>query len=700
MEYLLKASAVITIFYVCYKLFLKRDTFFESNRWFLLLGLITAFTLPYVVIPIYIEYTPMPIHNFAISESAPIQITQEEPFNIFNYLFTAYSIGVVIFAIRFCVQLLSLGLLIIKSKREKQNGFTYVKTDNNALPFSFFRWIVYNPSLFNGNDLQHIIAHEKVHVNQYHSIDIILSQLAAIVFWFNPITWFYKKDLQQNLEFIADNKAQNSTSCKKSYQHLLLKTSLSSQYMALTNNFYSSLTKKRIVMLHKSKSKKRNLFKYALVLPLLAIFLMSFNTEEVYVAKVLEDANSVETENKTEQHEMTSNDDKIKIIFRKDLSVNDLQKIKKKLQKMNITFTYKELNRNVKGEITKIIAKFETKGGHCIYSSDKSPIEPFYYFRHGKTSGVGRLEDLKEVDKEFDFSGSKTLDYNFNSNLNNKKTTESTHTYILAPDSTKTVYRYSVGQTTPHDTIKIKSKYIVSKNGKITDTIYSNNKQGFAYTISDSIFYTVDRKTISTDSIYFDRNTITTDSISWKTGHPIPNTKTLGNSLLINGEKPLYILDDIEISEEEIHNINPSKIASVTVLKDKTTTALYGKKAKDGVVIITTKKDWDTEFKVGKPFNSNKAYSIEMNNSNQRTEGYLDEKTGSFSLRGHAMLDVKESNIGLIFIDGKKSSLKKAEKIPAENIESISVLKGEKAIKKYGKKAKKGVIEITTKKKN
>ena len=97
------------------------------------------------------------------------------------------------------------------------------------------------------------------------------------------MVWLYKKDLKQNLEFIADKNAQANTNCKKSYQHLLLKTSVPNYQVALTNNFYNSSIKKRIVMLHKNRSHKRNQLKFLLVLPALVLFLMSFNTKEIYI---------------------------------------------------------------------------------------------------------------------------------------------------------------------------------------------------------------------------------------------------------------------------------------------------------------------------------------------------------------------------------------------------------------------------------
>ncbi|GAL79451.1 regulatory sensor-transducer [Algibacter lectus] len=271
MEYLLKVSALLAIFYVSYKVFLQRDTFFNENRWFLILGIVTAFVLPFLVIPIYIEYTPVDVPNF---NNIPTEVSEniEASFNILDYLPITYLLGVIGFSIRFVIQLTSLSLVISKSKKEKHGKYTYIKTDKNISPFSFFNWIVFNPNNFNNTELEQILIHEKIHSNQKHSIDVLLTQLSCIALWFNPFIWFYNKALKQNLEFIADNETQHQIDCKKTYQITLLKTSLPSHQMALTNNFHTSLIKKRIVMLHKSKSKKISLFKYAIVLPLLTLF--------------------------------------------------------------------------------------------------------------------------------------------------------------------------------------------------------------------------------------------------------------------------------------------------------------------------------------------------------------------------------------------------------------------------------------------
>ena len=281
MEYLLKASTVVAIFYICYKLFLQRETFFESNRWFLLVGLVIAFAIPLIVIPIYITPEPIQLQNVMVSGEITAIASTEEPFDVLQLIAGLYLLGAAFFFGRFMLQFGSLGFLLLHNNKSKNGRYTFIKTKSNASPFSFFKWIVYNPKQFNEDELQQIITHEKVHARQFHSIDIILTQLASIIFWFNPIIWLYKKELHQNLEFIADQNTQEQFDCKKSYQHLLLKTSVPNYEMALTNNFYNSLIKKRIVMLHKNRSQNKNQWKYALVIPVLALFLMSFNTKEV-----------------------------------------------------------------------------------------------------------------------------------------------------------------------------------------------------------------------------------------------------------------------------------------------------------------------------------------------------------------------------------------------------------------------------------
>ena len=240
MEYILKSSAVIILFYIFYKLFLQKETFFEVNRWFLVSGLILSITIPLVVIPIYvIKEVPILITNSSTAAISNIS-AEAQLFTFYNIISLVYLIGVVMLLSNLIYQLWSLGKIISNYEKQKTNNFIFIKTNNNITPFSFFKWIVYNPNQYNSKELEQIIIHEKIHAQQLHSIDILLVHASTILFWFNPIIWLYKKDIEQNLEYIADDKTQQKVTCKKSYQTLLLKTSIPNYQIALANNFFNS----------------------------------------------------------------------------------------------------------------------------------------------------------------------------------------------------------------------------------------------------------------------------------------------------------------------------------------------------------------------------------------------------------------------------------------------------------------------------
>ncbi|NCQ13449.1 MAG: hypothetical protein COZ17_08100 [Flavobacteriaceae bacterium CG_4_10_14_3_um_filter_33_47] len=387
MEYLLKASAVIAIFFVCYKICLQRDTFFEQNRWFLLAGLVVAAFLPFIVIPIYIEAQPTNFDYLVFVEDNIATAPTSNSFDILSLLNFIYVLGVIVFSLRFIFQITSLLPLIINSEKQRIDGYNFVKTHQNISPFSFFNYIVYNPKPFNESELEQIVTHEKVHVNQHHSIDILLSQISCIIFWFNPLVWFYNKDLKQNLEFIADKEAIHYTNCKKSYQYTLLKTSMPNQSLALTNNFYNSLIKKRIVMLHKSKSKKINLIKFTLIIPALALFLMSFNSKTV----IIEKKPTKETIDKTSNNLLQ---EPYKVIITKDASKENLDQIIEEAKTKGVTLKFKGIKRNSNNEIIAISASFKNENGSGNYhlKGDK-PITSFAYYQKKDSFGFASVSN-------------------------------------------------------------------------------------------------------------------------------------------------------------------------------------------------------------------------------------------------------------------------------------------------------------------
>ena len=202
MDYLLKSSAVLFIFYVCYQLFLQRDTFFQANRWFLLSGLVVASSIPFIVIPNYIEYTPIASgleYNYTTTNNnvTPESI-QDESFNYIAIITWTYLAGILFFFGKLAIEFLSLKKILKRSTTKSKGEYKLMETNETVAPFSFFNRIIYNPNQFKAEELTHVINHEKVHTKEWHSIDTLIAQFSCILFWFNPIVWLYKKALQQN----------------------------------------------------------------------------------------------------------------------------------------------------------------------------------------------------------------------------------------------------------------------------------------------------------------------------------------------------------------------------------------------------------------------------------------------------------------------------------------------------------------------
>ncbi|RTY69577.1 M56 family metallopeptidase [Flavobacterium sp. LB2P53] len=294
--YLIKSSGLIALFYLTYHFMLRKETFFTSNRWFLLLGLFTSILLPLVVFTKTIWVEPTPV-NYDWSSLPISTIIDEDHTQEYIYLALAvlYCIGTLCLFTKFGFEFYSLQKIVKGKTIKRQANFKFIDLKDNLAPFSYFNTIVYNSSLYSSSELENILEHEKVHSEQNHTVDVLISRLFCIVFWFNPFIWFYKKAIIQNLEFIADSEATKKISDKKAYQLTLLKITTHENCVAITNHFYQSLIKKRIVMLNKNQSKKSNSWKYTLVLPVLVAFVFLFQIDVIAQEKVKEETIKVES---------------------------------------------------------------------------------------------------------------------------------------------------------------------------------------------------------------------------------------------------------------------------------------------------------------------------------------------------------------------------------------------------------------------
>ena len=338
--HLLKSSAVLLLFITIYQLFLKKETFFENNRVFLILGPIIAIALPFITFTKTILIQPSVQQEWYVSEEIIVDPIINETLNWSPILIGFYAIGLFYFSIRLILQYKKIIKLKKQSEIVKDAQFTHVKTNKRISPFSFFNNIFYYPKQFTEAELFTIITHEKVHVLGKHSVDVLITEIVSIILWFNPFIWWYKIMVKQNLEYLADAKTCAMEIDKKSYQYLMLKQTVSSQTFSIINPFFNSFIKKRIVMINQQPSKKSNQLKLFIILPAIVLFLMSFNTKEVFEVR----------NNKSISQEINTNENAIDLIITKNTTNKNLENIKNQLRLDNVDFSFTAV-RNSNGEI-------------------------------------------------------------------------------------------------------------------------------------------------------------------------------------------------------------------------------------------------------------------------------------------------------------------------------------------------------------
>jgi hypothetical protein len=419
--YLIKSSTLLLLFYATYFLLLKKNTFFTTNRWFLLLGIFCSILLPLLSFQktVWIEPAISSMSTLNFQEIATNSVTnlplivEEAPLISWEMAVgLLYGIGVVLFLTQLLVEFYSLRKIIKNQSKIQQDGFEFIEINEVISPFSFFKKIVYNRSLFLPEELQNIIEHEKIHAKQLHSLDVLIARMYCILWWWNPFVWLYKKAIIQNLEFIADQNALAKAKDKKSYLLTLIKTSTAEKHVAITNHFYQSLIKKRIVMLHTNQSKKHHSWKYFVVLPALVFFMLNYQVEVVAQEKpqeklvegkvysnteVIIEQNTTESEilekiadSIAEEENKAVEKDKIisnNTIYSKLISAYSINVVLDNLKifyKMHfdIDVKFNKITRNKDNEIIAIDVTLTNKKGvsYDYKASSANPIQPFNIF--------------------------------------------------------------------------------------------------------------------------------------------------------------------------------------------------------------------------------------------------------------------------------------------------------------------------------
>lgn len=330
LPYIINVALVLGACVCFYKLLLRRETFYKMNRFLLILCLGIAFALPLLTVPAELSLrktsdeklaaigkpvkdnslpiignsqqskdkvtavaTPIPSLGHPTSDLQTLNDspTHHSPFTIeptgeasfsferlMSWLFWIYWFGVIILGASFIFQLV---LLLYRSFRYPviiDGKYRIVEVTGDKAPCSFGNTIFINPSKYDWETYNQILLHEKIHVSQKHTVDIIFAELVLIFQWFNPFAWIYRREIENNLEFLTDDQlVQHKAIDKKTYQLSLLKVSAPNIPLNLTTNYNQSTLKKRIAMMNTKRSNLHTAWKYFFLLPVLAILACVLN---------------------------------------------------------------------------------------------------------------------------------------------------------------------------------------------------------------------------------------------------------------------------------------------------------------------------------------------------------------------------------------------------------------------------------------
>jgi hypothetical protein len=274
--YLIRSGAALALFYAFYWLVLRRETFFVLNRAYLLGAAGLSLALPLLRVPSpflpAVIYTARPAAAL-VPGSVPASPPGVGPIEV---LAAVYLAGAAFFLLLFFVRLGRLALLVRRCGCVRHHGLKVVLCGHAGESFSFFNIVFLNKANVPERDMDRVLAHELAHVRQYHSADIVFTELLTVIQWFNPFVWPYKSSLRETHEYLADRAVIAQGCGLARYQLLIVEQHVGGRLLELASSFRTSQIKRRIDMLSRQQTKGLSRWKPLLILPLAAVLVLAF----------------------------------------------------------------------------------------------------------------------------------------------------------------------------------------------------------------------------------------------------------------------------------------------------------------------------------------------------------------------------------------------------------------------------------------
>lgn len=631
LDYILKANLLLIFFGLFYLIFLKRETFYQLNRWYFIGSIIVSISAPLVTFTKTVFVEPIPVEYFVNdNETVFINEVVKEPSFLETIDLQQISVYLILFisSILIIRKIYAVVKLYRSIKKLPSLGASNIKiTADTKTVYSFYQWIVVPENFFQWQNHKIILAHESIHLNQKHTFDLILIELVAAACWFNPLVKVMQSAINTNLEFIVDQKMIETTESVLYQKNLLqFQTQHAIQFV---NSYNASEIKNRILQLNSKKSTNMKKLKFLLATPALVAFFALFQIETV--AQIKE---TIEVQEVFENDEV---EDSFYVMIHSKYDDEYYKRTVKMLrEKYNLNVTIDNLKRNKDGELTSVrilLPKSTTPNIIGSYKKDE-PFSPFNLRVHKKNNEY----EIKIVHKG-EVGYSEVISDENNKNLNKNQLSEKEKDFFMLLDTVekdldilkndrktfdKVASKFPIvidgvlmnkNELKKFDSSKIKSVHIdagnpekgTSVNLSTNDDDHSGSRM-FTFKLADDNSQSANNKTHS--SIFINGKESTEeeinnhinkinqqrkDSISSSNKIQVQKLNDKNTHVTIKGigsssnDKIVYIVDGKEINPIDFRKIHPGDIERIDVLKDKKAIEKYGDKAKDGVLLISTK---------------------------------------------------------------------------------------------------------------
>lgn len=631
-DYWLKANLFLLLFYGCYALLLRRHTFLALNRLYLMGSLVLALVLPLIHIPGLAfpwpwesnmpEYTAVSVDAITVVGTVTeteVPLLPDWPM-LGVWVFALVAAGLLI---RTGWRTYALLRLIRQWPAQAYSDHTLVLPDNAQTPtFSFFRYLVLNPD---DAQAEAIRQHELVHIRQKHSLDVLLLEILQALCWPNPALFGYHHAIRQVHEYLADRDVTDQTPAHRdAYARFLVNYTFHLPSDSLAHSFGpdrpdSPTLKQRIQMLYQQHTRRRALWKYALVLPLATALLAMTNEPETPVV----DSN-VGIAIETPREVFNASTDR-QILVRVTGVVRDQSR--KPLPGANVV-----VRNGYRGTTTDAEGMFsiDVPGGTVLVASFVG-FEPQSMVVPGKGGDVVLAYSLKPLSKD----GTSMPIASVPESMTKPAPAGSNEVFTVAernpefPGGETKMYgfiarelRYPVRAMRANIEGKVLLNFLVNTDGSISQIKII---KGIQFGCDDEAIRVVEKMprwipgmqsgqpvavlcSLQVDfklgnrvGLYQPPSSETRvgyspmDSTS-KTSPPTTGS-TRGSSIKVRGKStlglngdPLFFLNGEEIAKEQMEALEPNMIQSINVLKDASATSIYGEKGRNGVIQITTKK--------------------------------------------------------------------------------------------------------------